>query len=93
VKSANDLRVAELWRYPVKSLAGERLQRAGVSANGIDGDRVVHVRDGRGRVITARTHPKLLGLSAVLGEDGEPRIEGRPWTAPESAAAIRARSS
>src|SRR2546429_5349447 len=88
--SANGLRVAERWRFPVKSLAGERLPRAVVSANGIDGDRVVHVRDGRGRVITARTHPKLLGLSAVLGEDGEPRIAGRPWTAPESAAAIRA---
>jgi hypothetical protein len=90
MKSANNLRVAELWRYPVKSLAGEQLQRAVVSANGIEGDRVVHVRDGRGRVITARTHPKLLGLSAVLGEDGEPRIEGRPWTALESAAAVRA---
>jgi uncharacterized protein YcbX len=84
------MRVAELWRYPVKSLAGERLQRATVTANGIVGDRVVHVRDGRGRVITARTHPRLLGLAAVLGEDGEPRIDGRPWTAPESAAAIRA---
>ena len=83
------LRVAELWRYPVKSLGGERLQRALVTSNGIDGDRVVHVRDGR-RVVTARTHPRLLGLSAVLGDDGEPLIEGRPWTAPESAAAIRA---
>jgi uncharacterized protein len=83
------LRVAELWRYPVKSLAGERLQRARVTPGGIEGDRVVHVRDGR-RVITARTHPRLLGLSAVLGEDGEPLINGRPWTAPESAAAIRA---
>ena len=83
------LRVAELWRYPVKSLAGERLRRAIVTSNGIDGDRVVHVRDGR-RVITARTHPKLLGLSATLGDDGEPLIDGRPWTAPESAAAIRA---
>jgi uncharacterized protein YcbX len=73
----------------VKSLAGERLQRAGVTAQGIAGDRVVHVRDGR-RVLTARTHPRLLGLSATLGADGEPLINGRPWTAPESAAAIRA---
>jgi len=81
--------VKELWRYPVKSLAGERLQRARVTPNGIEGDRVVHVRDGR-RVLTARTHPGLLGLSATLGVDGEPLIDGRPWTAPESAAAIRA---
>lgn len=86
---ASGLRVAELWRYPVKSLAGERLPRALVTSNGIDGDRVVHVRDGR-RVLTARSHPRLLGLAAVLGDDGEPLIEGQPWTAPESAAAIRA---
>ena len=83
------LRVAELWRYPVKSLAGERLQRAIVTSNGIEGDRVVHVRAGR-RVVTARTHPRLLGLAAVLGLDGQPVIDGRPWTAAESAAAIRA---
>ncbi len=84
------LRVAELWRYPVKSLGGERLQRAEVTPNGLAGDRVVHVRDARGRVVTARTHPKLLGLRAMLGADGEPLIDGRSWAAPESLAAVRA---
>jgi uncharacterized protein YcbX len=84
------MRVAELWRYPVKSLGGERLERAVVSANGIAGDRIVHVQNGRGRVMTARTHPRLLGLHARLGDDGEPLIDGRPWTAAESAAAVRA---
>ena len=84
------MRVAEVWRYPVKSLGGERLQRAEVTANGIAGDRVVHVRNGRGRVVTARNHPRLLGLRATLGEDGEPLIDGRAWTAVESAAAVRA---
>lgn len=84
------MRVAELWRYPVKSLGGERLDRAEVTTNGVAGDRVVHVRDARGRVLTARTHPRLLGLHAALGDDGEPLIDGRPWTAPESRAAVRA---
>jgi uncharacterized protein YcbX len=84
------MRVAELWRYPVKSLAGERLDRAEVSANGVAGDRVVHVRSARGRVLTARTHPRLLALHGTLAPDGEPRIDGRPWTAAESAAAVRA---
>jgi uncharacterized protein YcbX len=83
------MRVAELWRYPVKSLGGERLDRAEVSANGIAGDRVVHVRNARGRVVTARTHPHLLALHATLGADGEPLIDGRPWTSPESAAAVQ----
>jgi uncharacterized protein YcbX len=84
------MRVAELWRYPIKSLGGERLERALVSANGIAGDRIVHVRNGRGRIVTARTHPRLLGLHGTLGDDGEPLIDGRPWAAPESAAAVRA---
>lgn len=81
--------VAELWRYPVKSMGGERLGAAGLSPTGIAGDRVVHVRDGRGRVITARTRPRLLGLHATLGPDGEPLVDGRPWTSPEVAAAVR----
>jgi uncharacterized protein len=84
------MRVAELWRYPVKSLGGERLDRAEVSANGIAGDRIVHVRNGRGRVVTSRNHPRLLGLHATLGADGEPLIDGHPWSAAESAAAVRA---
>jgi hypothetical protein len=83
------LRVAELWRYPVKSLAGERLHDAIVTPNGIVGDRIVHVRDGRGRVVTSRTRPRLLALHGTLGAQGEPLIDGRPWTAPESAAAVR----
>ena len=32
-------RVAELWRYPVKSMAGERLVVADVSWHGVAGDR------------------------------------------------------
>ncbi len=84
------MRVAELWRYPVKSLAGERLTRAELTPNGIAGDRVVHVHDGRGHVLTARTKPHLLGLSSTLGADGEPLIDGRPWQSDASAAAIRA---
>jgi uncharacterized protein len=83
------MHVAELWRYPVKSLAGERLEQALLGDGGIAGDRIVHVRDRRGRVITARTRHRLLGLRARLGADGEPLIDGRPWTAPEVQAAVR----
>ncbi len=84
------MRIAELWRYPVKSMAGERLKVAELTANGVQGDRVVHVRSGDGRVITARTRQHLLGLRATLDADGEPLINGRPWQAPESGAAVRA---
>jgi len=72
--------IAELWRYPVKSMAGERLEVAEVREDGIAGDRVVHVASAEGRVLTARTRHRLLGHAAVLGADGEPRVDGRPWT-------------
>ena len=75
--------ISELWRFPVKSMAGERIEQAAISSLGIAGDRVVHVEDARGRVVTARTHPQLLGLHATLGSSGEPLVEGRPWTESE----------
>src|SRR2546426_1829218 len=84
------VKVAELWRYPVKSLGGESLVQATVSAAGIEGDRLVHVEDQAGRVITARTHPRLLGLHAALGSDGESWGDGRPWNASAGADPVRA---
>jgi uncharacterized protein YcbX len=82
------MHVAELWRFPVKSLRGERLETAELTADGVVGDRIVHVR-GRRTVLTARTRPRLLGLSATTGPDGEPLVDGRPWDHPLTAAAIR----
>ena len=79
------MRVAELWRYPVKSMAGEPLERAEVRADGISGDRVVLVRDAAGRVVTSRTRPLLLGHRAALGPGGEPLVDGRPWRSAEVA--------
>lgn len=83
------LTVGALWRYPVKTLAGERLDTADVTFNGIVGDRVVHVRGPEG-VRTSRRHHNLLGLSATLGSDGEPLVEGQPWNSPEILERVRA---
>jgi uncharacterized protein YcbX len=79
------MRIARLWRYPIKSMAGEPLERADLRLDGIAGDRVVQVRDARGRVVTARTHPDLLAHRATLGPDGEPLVDGRPWRSEEVA--------
>jgi hypothetical protein len=80
--------VTELWRYPVKSMAGEPLARAEIRDDGIAGDRVVHVRNALGRVVTARNRPLLLGHRGTLGSDGEPLVDGRPWASPEVAADV-----
>ena len=72
-------RVSAVWRYPVKSMAGERLEEAELRADGLFGDRVVHVRDAHDRVVTARSRPALLARKATLGPDGEPLVDGRPW--------------
>lgn len=84
------MHVAELWRYPVKSLRGERLEETELLVDGIPGDRLVHVRARNRRIVTSRTRPALLGLAGTLGADGEPRIDGLPWEAPASYAKIEA---
>jgi len=66
-------------------MAGERLDEAELRRDGIEGDRLVQAWDERDRIVTARTRPGLLGLRAVLGDDGQPRVDGLPWTDPEVA--------
>ena len=73
------MRLAELWRYPVKSMGGERLQSAELGPDGLPGDRIVHVRAPNGRIVTSRSRPGLLGHHATLGADGEPLVDGRRW--------------
>jgi uncharacterized protein len=77
------MKVAQIWRYPVKSMAGERLNHTRISSLGIEGDRVVHVEDARSHVITARTHPRLLGHHATLNASGEPVVGGLLWSDPK----------
>jgi uncharacterized protein len=66
------MRVLELWRYPVKSLGGERLDRVRIDELGLEGDRAWGVRDlETGNVLTARREPRLLFASARLAGPGE----------------------
>ena len=82
------LHVAGLWRYPVKSLAGESLTVATLTPEGIPGDRIVHVCGPEG-VRTARRHHRLLGLVGTLGSDARPRINGHSWDSPEALVLIK----
>jgi uncharacterized protein len=73
----------------VKSMAGERLRTARLTPGGIEGDRTVQVRNARGRIVTSRTHPGLLGFHATLDEQGNPLVDGRPWTDPAVLASVQ----
>jgi hypothetical protein len=84
------MEIAEIWRYPVKAMAGERIPRAHLGVDGIPGDRRLYVVDGAGEIVSARTRPQLLGHRATLGDDGEVHVDGLPWSSAEVAAAVRA---
>jgi uncharacterized protein YcbX len=81
--------VAELWRFPVKSLRGEKLPHAQLTPDGVGGDRRIHVRSRRG-VLTARTRHALLGLSARTKPDGSILIDGHAWNSPGALELVRA---
>ena len=83
------LHVGELWRYPVKSLAGEPLTTAVIGADGIPGDRIVRVRGPEG-VRTSRRQYRLLGLRGTLDPDGRPLINGSPWDSPQALGLVKA---
>ncbi len=76
--------VKQLWRYPVKSLGGEQLDRCMVVETGLEGDRRWGIVDCEtGRVLTARREPGLLFAAARLLSPEEVEItlpDGRTTT-------------
>ena len=69
------LRVADIWRYPVKSLQGERLDQAEIDHLGLTGDRryaIIDLETGLG--LTGRRVPELLFASASWNDDGSVRV-------------------
>jgi uncharacterized protein YcbX len=78
------MHVEEIWRYPVKSMAGERLTVAEMRRDGIEGDRVLRVAGEHG-VVTARTRHALLGHAATTTAAGDVLVDGRAWRDPSVA--------
>jgi uncharacterized protein YcbX len=71
--------VAQLWRYPVKSMGGERLEAVGVAPRtGLDGDRTFALIDGETGTVVSAKYPRrwgaLLEYTARL-DDGRLVIE------------------
>jgi uncharacterized protein YcbX len=66
-------KVHEVFRYPVKSMLGERLTEIEAGGNGIVGDRAWGLREANGRIATAKKWPGLLDFAAAY--DSPPRSE------------------
>lgn len=65
----------EIWRYPVKSLQGERVPAAEVAEHGVAGDRRFALVDpGTGTALTARQAGELLFASARSTGGARPEI-------------------
>jgi uncharacterized protein len=66
--------VAEIWRYPVKSMAGEPLDSAVLTDRGFDGDRRWALVDGTanraGKLLTNTQDARLMTYKARLAADG-----------------------
>jgi len=75
-------RVVALWRHPVKSMQGERIDHGELSATGLPFDRrwgVVDVETGK--VLSAKREAKLLmAASRLSGEVPEVRLPDGDWT-------------
>jgi uncharacterized protein YcbX len=65
--------VGELWRYPVKSMLGERRSDLLVTQQGALGDRAWALREASGRIASAKKYPRLLEFRAAY--EVEPTLE------------------
>lgn len=78
------MKIAEIWRYPVKSMLGEQLQQAHVGPGGIQGDRRWAVVDAESGVsLSAKRYADLLRCRAWTS-DNEVMIrlpDGREFSA------------
>jgi uncharacterized protein YcbX len=72
--------VAELWRYPVKSMGGERLDAAAAGERGLAGDRVWAVADAETGLVASAKRPTRWGplLECAADYVAEPEPVGAP---------------
>ncbi|CAN7668857.1 MOSC domain-containing protein [Mycolicibacterium frederiksbergense] len=73
--------VRELWRFPVKSMGGSRVDRVRIDRRGVHADRLWAVRDvEKGVTASARRLPVLLGCTARYLD--EPGVDAGPGNVP-----------
>jgi uncharacterized protein YcbX len=86
------MKLTDIWRYPVKSCRGQRLERAVVEPWGLAGDRRWMLVDSDGRFVTAREHPSLVLITPQLDAEGirlqAPGLPGLTVPVPGAGAAL-----
>jgi uncharacterized protein YcbX len=58
--------IRELWRYPVKSLRGERRERLRLDPRGVAGDRLYAIRDEAGKFGSGKTTRRFRRMDGLL---------------------------
>ncbi len=66
---SNELKLSEIWIYPIKSMGGIPLTAARVSPKGLQYDRRWMLVDEKGTFMTQRAFPKMAQFKLALGED------------------------
>jgi uncharacterized protein YcbX len=73
------MEISEIWRYPVKSMLGERREQAAVAATGVEGDRAYAVIDrADGKVASAKNPRKWRALLSCAAEFVDEPVPGAP---------------
>jgi hypothetical protein len=71
--------VQELWRFPVKSMQGERIDASEVTSVGLVGDRAYAVVDADNGKVGSAKHPRLWGgLLQCAARYDTPPVVGAP---------------
>lgn len=60
------LQVVRVWRYPVKSMLGQRADHVDVSATGVAGDRRYAIRDASGRLGSGKNTRRFRRIDGLL---------------------------
>ncbi|MEV4502525.1 MOSC domain-containing protein [Streptomyces klenkii] len=58
--------IEHIWRYPIKSTGGERLDRADAGPRGLEGDRLYAVRDAEGRFGSGKNTRRFRRMPGLL---------------------------
>jgi uncharacterized protein YcbX len=58
--------VAALWRYPVKSMLGERCQSLALTGRGVEGDRLYAIRDADGKLGSGKSTRRFRRIDGLF---------------------------